>query len=429
MHHNRLYFLDWIRISAFCLLILYHTGMYYVSWDWHVKSPFASDAIEPLMLLSSPWRLGLLFMISGVASAFMLQKLRIGTLLKQRSWRLLLPLVFGMFVIVPPQAYFEVVEKVAYQGGYAEFMRLYVHAYHGFCRASNCLRLPTWNHLWFLAYLWAYTMLGGLLVWLLGMRWRAASDGLGRLLSGWRIVALPVAVLAAARFALADNYPTTHALVDDWYSHAQYFFLFALGALLAMQASFWRQVEALRWTSLGLWLTSWALIVCYWSIPEALAGSADVLQWRPVMRTVYCLCQWAPILTLCGFGHRHLNFDSAQRRYLSEAVFPVYILHQTLIVSMAHWLKPVALAPATEGLILIVLTFTISFAGFEAVRRIALLRPLFGLGAPAAALTSQTSACAPQAPAAVASDAPAPSPRDHRGSMATAGVRSGHPAG
>ncbi len=425
MNHNRLYFLDWIRIFAFCLLIFYHTGMYYVSWDWHVKSPFASDAIEPLMILSSPWRLGLLFMISGVATAFMLQKLRVGTLLRQRSWRLLLPLVFGMFVIVPPQAYFEVVEKVAYQGGYAEFMRLYVQGYHGFCRGSDCLTMPTWNHLWFVAYLWVYTLLGGLLVWLLGSRWQALSDGLGRLLSGWRIVVLPVAVLAAARFGLAERYPSTHALAGDWYNHAQYFFLFVLGALLATQTGLWRQVAALRWTSLGLWLASWALIVCYWSIPDALAGSAEVQQWKPLMRTIYCLCQWTPILTVCGFGQRHLNFDSAKRRYLTQAVFPVYILHQTLIVSMAHWLKPVQLAPATEGLILLVLTFTISFGGFELVRRIALLRPLFGL----AALTSQTSAYAGQDPAAAASGGHGPSHPDHQGSMATAGGHSGHRAG
>ena len=425
MNHNRLYFLDWIRIFAFCLLIFYHTGMYYVSWDWHVKSPFASDAIEPLMILSSPWRLGLLFMISGVATAFMLQKFSVGALLRQRSWRLLLPLVFGMFVIVPPQAYFEVVEKVAYQGSYTEFMRLYVQGYHGFCRGSDCLTMPTWNHLWFVAYLWVYTLLGGLLVWLLGTRWQALSDGLGRLLKGWRIVALPVAVLAAARFGLADRYPSTHALGGDWYNHAQYFFLFVLGALLATQAGFWRQVAALRWTSLGLWLASWALIVCYWSIPEALAGSAEVQQWKPLMRTIYCLCQWAPILTVCGFGQCHLNFDSAKRRYLTQAVFPVYILHQTLIVSMAHWLKPVQLAPATEGLILLVLTFTLSFGGFELVRRIALLRPLFGL----AALTSQTSAYAGQAPAAAASGGHVPSHPDHQGSMATAGGHSDHRAG
>jgi surface polysaccharide O-acyltransferase-like enzyme len=397
MTKPRLYFLDWIRIFAFFVLIFYHTGMYYVTWDWHVKSPYASDAIEPLMILSSPWRLGLLFMISGVATAFMLQKMRVGALLKQRSWRLLVPLIFGMFVIVPPQSYFEVVEKIAYHGSYAEFMRLYVSGYHGFCRGDDCLRMPTWNHLWFVAYLWTYTMIGGLIVWLLGARFQRVSDALGRLLSGWRIVVLPVAVLAAARYLLVDRFPTTHALTNDWYSHSQYFFLFALGALLAMQTGFWARVDALRWTSLGLWLCSWALIVCYWSIPEALATS-EVLQWKPVMRAIYCLCQWAPILTVCGFGHRHLNFDSAKRRYLTEAVFPVYILHQTLIVSMAHWMKPIKLAPGIEGVFLIVLTFGISFGVFEVARRIGVLRPLFGL-------TSQKSAYAAQAPAAMATPA------------------------
>ena len=399
MQNNRLYFLDWIRIFAFFVLIFYHTGMYYVTWDWHVKSSYASDAIEPLMILSSPWRLGLLFMISGVATAFMLKKLRIGALLKQRSWRLLVPLVFGMLVIVPPQSYFEVVEKVGYQGGYAEFMRLYVGGYHGFCRGGDCLAMPTWNHLWFVIYLWAYTMIIGGIAWALGgARLQACSDALGRLLTGWKIIVLPTLVLAAARFALADSFPATHALTNDWYNHAQYFFLFVLGVMLAMQNGFWAKVDGLRWTSLGLWLASWALIVIYWSIPEALAATAEVKQWKPLLRAVYCLGQWTPMLAICGFGHRHLAFDSAKRRYLTEAVFPVYILHQTLIVTMAHWLKPAKLAPGVEGAILIVLTFALSFGVFEVVRRIAVLRPLFGLGR----LTSQTSAYAAQAPATAA---------------------------
>ena len=381
MNQQRLYFLDWIRIFAFFVLILYHTGMYYVTWDWHVKSPYAGDAIEPLMILSSPWRLGLLFMISGVATAFMLKKIRVGALLRQRSWRLLVPLVFGMLVIVPPQAYFEVVEKVAYKGGYGEFMRLYVTGYHGFCRGDDCLDLPTWNHLWFVAYLWVYTMVIGGIAWAMGgARLQACSDALGRLLTGWKIIVLPVMVLTIARFALADRYPATHGLVDDWYNHAQYFFLFVTGAMLAMQNGFWAKVDGLRWTSLGLWLVTWALVVIYWSIPEALHATPQVAQWKPVMRAVYCLGQWTPILAICGFGHRHLGFDSAKRRYLTEAVFPVYILHQTLIVTMAHWLKPVKLAPGIEGGILIVLTFAISFGGFEVMRRVAVLRPLFGLG-------------------------------------------------
>jgi peptidoglycan/LPS O-acetylase OafA/YrhL len=382
-HHrpdHRLYFLDWIRIVAFLVLILYHTGMYYVTWDWHVKSPDAGHAIEPLMILSAPWRLGLLFMISGVATAFMLGKLPVGKLLAQRSWRLLVPLVFGMLVIVPPQAYFEVVEKVAYQGSYGEFMRLYMTGYNGFCRGDDCLAMPTWNHLWFVAYLWTYTMVFGALAWLAGNRCNSWSDALGRLLTGWKIIVVPVVALAVARFALADHFPSSHALAGDWYNHAQYFFLFVTGALLATQARFWSEADRLRWTSLGLWLASWAILVVCYSMPEAMMNDPAMTPWRVLIRLVYCLSQWAPVLAVCGFAHRHISGDSAPRRYLTEAVFPVYILHQTLIVTMAHWLKPVKLAPAVEGVVLVTLTLTISFGVFELVRRVAVLRPLFGLG-------------------------------------------------
>ena len=74
------------------------------------------------------------------------------------------------------------------------------------------------------------------------------------------------------------------------------------------------------------------------------------------------------------------RINSAKRRYLTQAVFPVYILHQTLIVVMAHALKPAHMPPLREGAILVVMTLAISFGAFEIVRRAPLLRPLFGIG-------------------------------------------------
>src|SRR5262249_10090149 len=71
---ERRYDLDWVRIGAFILLIFYHVGMYYVTWDWHVKSPYSSHAVEPLMMLTQPWRLSLLFLVSGVATAYLLER-------------------------------------------------------------------------------------------------------------------------------------------------------------------------------------------------------------------------------------------------------------------------------------------------------------------------------------------------------------------
>ncbi|QGZ38536.1 surface polysaccharide O-acyltransferase-like enzyme [Pseudoduganella flava] len=375
MHNNeRLYFLDWIRICAFFLLILYHTGMYYVTWDWHVKSPQAGHAIEPLMLLSSPWRLSLLFFVSGVASAFLARKLPAGRFLRQRSGRLLLPLLFGMLVIVPPQPYFEVVEKLGYAGSYGDFMGLYLRAYHGFCKDGHCLDLPTWNHLWFVAYLWVYTLvLAALLASIGSARIAAVGTRLARLLTGWKAIVLPAALLGLVRIALKPYFEETHALVDDWFNHATYLPLFLAGAALAGQRAFWRELETLRFAALGIALACWAALVTYHWQPEA------VQTWTTAARAVWALCQWCAIVAVCGFGHRHLGFDSAKRRYLTQAVFPVYIAHQTLIVCFSRLLRTAALPPAVEGLVLVVLTLTASFGIFEVVRRVPLLRPWFGL--------------------------------------------------
>jgi len=377
---TRLFFLDWVRIIAFFVLIVYHVGMYYVTWDWHVKSVDASTAAEPLMLLSSPWRLGLLFMVAGVASSYMLARTRVRSFLGQRSVRLLVPLVFGMLVIVPPQSYLEVVEKVAYAGSYSEFMGLYLTGYGGFCR-EDCLIMPTWNHLWFVAYLWVYTLvLGALVAAMGGARFDALAARAGALLTGWKIVLVPAAVLALARIVLASRYPTTHALVGDWFNHATYGFLFVLGALLGRTPQFWPRLDALRWPALGLAVIGWSALVVWNMLPDAAVPAGQVEAWRLLIRGMVALFAWCAILAVCGFARRHLDVDGPARRYLTDAVFPVYIVHQTLIVVMAHAFKPVRLATGVEALMLIALTVTSSFGIYEAVRRIAVLRPLFGLG-------------------------------------------------
>ncbi|MBV8803485.1 MAG: acyltransferase family protein, partial [Sinobacteraceae bacterium] len=226
---ERRYDLDWVRIGAFILLIFYHVGMYYVTWDWHVKSPHSSHALEPLMMLTQPWRLSLLFLVSGVATAYLLERkgLRNG-FLAQRSIRLLVPLLFGMAVIVPPQSYLEVVEKISYAGSYVDFLKKYFTAYHGFCRGSDCLLLPTWNHLWFVAYLWVYTAVLCLAVWIapavVGWLRRLTEAKLG----GLGIVFWPIVLLAAVRLLLFKLYPPNHALAGDWYNHLTYGTIFLL---------------------------------------------------------------------------------------------------------------------------------------------------------------------------------------------------------
>jgi peptidoglycan/LPS O-acetylase OafA/YrhL len=367
---SRRYDLDWVRIGAFMLLIFYHVGMYYVTWDFHVKSDHASSTIEPLMMLTSPWRLSLLFLVSGVATAYLLAR--------GSGNFMLVPLVFGMAVIVPPQSYLEVVEKVGYGGSFAQFYRLYITGYHGFCR-EDCLIMPTWNHLWFVAYLWVYTLVLFILVWLAPRIIPWLKEQAERRLAGLGVLLWPIALLAAARIGLVARFPANHALVGDWYNHASYFPVFLLGFALAGTRAPWEALQRFRWHSLGAAILGWSSLCTYFGIYAAdTAVPPEALRW--LMRGVFGAQQWLAIAAVLGFAHRHLMRDNAARRYLTAAIFPVYILHQTVIIVLAHALKPANMAPPVEGLLLIMTTAAACFLAYELIRRIRILQPLFGVG-------------------------------------------------
>ncbi len=372
--------LDWVRILAFALLVPYHVGMYYVSWDWHVKSPELVPALEPLMILSSPWRLTLLFLVSGVATASLRAKLPTG-FLSQRSWRLLLPLLFGMFVIVPPQVFFELVEKVpgGYHAGYLNFMADYVKGGDLYCMApGDCIDGPTWNHLWFIAYLWAYTVVAWAACRLLPQSWRdKAGNFVQRACSGQSILWWPMLCLVAARVLVYPHSPSTHDLVDDGYNHLQYGLAFALGYFLAAGDGAWEQLKRQRHRMLLLATASYvamlAGLIHFENVEVVPSG------WLALLRSLWGVMEWSAIAAILGYARAWNPKDSPLLRYLTMAVFPFYILHQTVIVVLAHGMKPLHIAPALEGPLLIVATFALCLLGYEIIRRIAWLRPLFGL--------------------------------------------------
>jgi len=202
-------------------------------------------------------------------------------------------------------------------------------------------------------------------------------------LTGWRLIVLPVAVLALVRILLYSRFPTTHALVDDWYNHAVSIPAFLLGFALAKSGPLRERLIAARWVSLALAVTAYVAVARYswvWRGDHVVSPPTAL---RMLMRGVYCLDQWAPIAAVLGFGAKHLNRDAPALRYLTLAVFPFYIVHQTLIVVGAHYLARLNLPQGLEAAILVVGTFAGCFATFEIVRRVNWLRPLFGLKAQA----------------------------------------------
>jgi hypothetical protein len=367
--------LDWVRIAAFGLLILYHVGMLYVSWGFHIKSEHRITALEPLMLVLNPWRLALLFLVSGAATRFMLRKYAIGPLLRSRSFRLLIPLIFGMLVIVPPQAYDQIVESLGYPAGFLDFYTQHYFSFGAqFCRPGPCIVLPTWNHLWFVVYLWVYTMaLGAVVVAFPGLiGW--VERRLAPVLSGVLLPIVPSVMFAVYRLALLPSFPSTHALFGDWYNHALFATVFLLGFLLARADAFWDAIERQRWLALGFaagFFLSWLAV--RWASPSPLLKIYGGI--------AYGFYQWLCIIAVLGFARRWLTVDSAARKYLTDAIFPYYIVHQTAIILIAHELHGLDLPTWLEAGIVISGTFAACVLTYEIARRVAILRPLFGLRA------------------------------------------------
>lgn len=370
----RLPFLDGLRVAAFALLIPYHVGMYYVTWDWHVKSAAASEALEPFMQLSSPWRLGLLFLIAGAAcQGLFARRGALGTL-KDRSLRLLLPLVFGMAVIVTPQAYFEVLTKVPAQlpgdGGYLDFWQAYLHG-GKYCRGNDCMDVPTWNHLWFLPYLWLYAVTGALLARFIRLP--------GELrLPAWAWLLLPAVPLALMRIYIKPRFPIEHDLVHDLYNHLQYGWLFALGwaSRTPFAAEFWAAARRLRWVALAVALAGWALLLVFnQQYAEVTPGAAMLT----AARTLRGSLTWFAIVAACGWAQRAFTQETPWLREASKAVFCLYILHQSVIVVLTQALRPWSLPWGLEAVLLIVLTFAVCVPAYLLARRVPGLALLLGI--------------------------------------------------
>ncbi|MFN5083221.1 acyltransferase family protein [Brevundimonas sp.] len=380
--------LDWIRVGAFFLLIFYHVGVFYEADDWHTSSPRPIEGIELVMSLSSPWRLGLLFLIAGCATRFLVDRdppglVSAGRFAASRTLRLFVPLVFGMLVIIPPQTFYQV---LYYTPELAEslprFYALYLSGEHAWDIIT-----PTWNHLWFVAYLWVYSLL--LAVLLAGGRrpLEALGRALERPLSTPLVLIAPIVGLGLAR-QLYPVFDRSHALVDDWYLHSVYVPLFLFGFLTAQSDSIRRALIRYRWAALaialGAWLAWRGYLAAWDGLPWGLTSwplleATPPAPLRVAMRFAYGAVQWGAMAAILGFGARHLAFDHPVLRYLTPAVFPLYILHQTITVVAGYYLPGLGLPLGVEALVLVAVTFGGAFLGYEIIRRVAPLRPLFGL--------------------------------------------------
>lgn len=333
----RRYDLDWLRVIAIITLLFYHTGMIYVSWGWHIKSLVHSQPMEEVMRWLHRWRMPLLFFISGAGAFFALKKRSYGRYAGERVTRLLVPLIFGMFVIVPPQIYYEWLSIGQFTGSFADF---YPNVF-GFQPYQDGGKggAFSWHHLWFICYLFVYSLISipffrflrtqpGQTV-INGIAWLVSRPG------GLMILVVPIIISQAV---LGLYFPDeTHALVNDWPYFTNNLLLFWYGYLLVCSPNFTPQLATQRRVYLAITLS--CTVILYGMRLVFTPEQVDDVSPVDVIYDIngYCLTI-ASILMTIGYGYRYLNKNHRILPYLNQAVYPFYILHQTVIVVIGYYL-------------------------------------------------------------------------------------------
>ena len=399
-HSSRRYDIDALRVIAFGLLIIYHTGMFYVAdWGWHIKSAYTVEWLQEPMRFMNQWRMSLLFVISGLALSFVWARYPTGKLLSRRLWRLGLPLLFGMAVVVAPQPYIEAVSNGVISTGFFEFWGKYLtfNDFPGEAWGGENLIVWTWNHLWYLAYLLLYTLLLPLIA--APLHGPLAPLHRGFLaLRGWRIIVVPLLPLMVAGLVVFPAFPyVNHSLINDFYAHAMYGTLFLYGFMIGRHEPLWAELARLRYALLGTATLAYAAL----RLQDFWAGeNAGTIVETLAIFNVY-LNRWTWILTLLAFAFVHLNRPVRGLAYATAAIFPWYMLHQTITVVAGYVLAPAALGPVVEPALVFGLTVAGCYALYEfVIRRIRVLHPLFGVSLPPMADSKTRSQSAGGAPAA-----------------------------
>jgi peptidoglycan/LPS O-acetylase OafA/YrhL len=353
-------FLDWLRVIAIFVLFFFHTGMIFVGWGWHIVNSQTIPSLVWPMDIAHRLRMPLLFVIAGAGMWFALQRRNAGRFLQERTLKLLLPLIVGMFLVVPPQIYYERLLHGQWLGDYAGF---YV------TRVLQFIPYPTgdfsWHHLWFVAYLYVYVLLLlPAMLWWKRIRPHVAP-GMWLFLLG-----LPLGVNEAL---LKPLFPEIHTLASDWYIFNHYLLLTAYGYFMASMPGVWKWLSEFRRWSLVAGLTSFILLISLFNTGVILHDSvADGLGAN--------IFTWLWVMVFLGYGYRYLSFVNPLLIWARAASYPFYILHQTIIVVIGYYVIQCAWTPWTKYFVILLLSMSACLILYEGcVRRFAALRLVFGM--------------------------------------------------
>jgi hypothetical protein len=358
---------------AFSAVFLYHSSRFFDSDWWHIKNATSSSLADMLKGIFDLWGMPLIFVISGASIYFALRPGGTIRFLRDRVLRLLVPLAFGILALGPPQVYLTRLTHGEFQGRFMEFLPLYFRDWNVW--GGNF----AWSgvHLWYLEDLLLFTLvLLPLFVALKSQRAQRYTMLLGRMSSTSGMIflwALPLAIVLIVSDPLGVLGP---GLSEDMSRIVVYPIFLVYGFLVFSDGE--TQLAIIRQRRISL-----ALAAC---LTLAVGIVADALEQQPSLihfilgMAMASLLIWSSILTILGYGMRHLTTPNGLLSYANEAVLPFYVLHQPVILAIGFFITPLTLPILAKYLTIAPLAFGITLGLYDfGVRRWDPMRRIFGL--------------------------------------------------
>jgi len=375
----RLHYLDWLRVLAILMVFLYHASKPFDVNTWHVQNAQRSEGIMVFLGFFYPWGMPFFFLIAGTGTWFALRRRTGRQYAEERVKRLLIPYIAGCILLWPIMLYLQwlhitrlpIGQEGSWQGTFGQFVLLH-HA--GFS--------PRWFgevgfHLWFLGFLFCFSLLGlPLFLWLKGKSGQAFLSRLAGICTRRGGILIFVVPLVVVRALFVPWFPAEH----DWSDFFYLMTFFVLGFVLYSREEFQRAIRRdwfiLLSTSILTTVAFAALALAIGFDPYQPTGTfPEIVLWIVISINGWC---WSTFMLYIGM--RHLNFTNRWLAYGTDMVLPFFMLHQPVIIAVAFFVVQWEAGIAPKMVAVVAGSFILTVAIYELiVRRIGPLRTAFGM--------------------------------------------------
>jgi peptidoglycan/LPS O-acetylase OafA/YrhL len=368
---DRRWDIDWLRIVVVLMLVPYHTARIFDYEPFFIKNNQLTEALTYWFVrVGDAFAMELLFLLAGASTWFALRRRSGGRYTIERFQRLLIPFIFGLFVLAPPNAYFALRNHTNYQGSFIEF-------YPNFFQVSPAGFLDftggfTIAHLWFILFLFIFSLLAlPLFLYLKGKSGLRAIKFLAGFLSRSGAIFLLVIPLFLTEW-LIDL--TSNLILFIFF----YFIFFIYGYILIADERFDEPID--RYKRVALILGP-VLYIVLGVLPDTIKPDwFGLIYYRSIF-------PWLAIIAALGYAKKYLNappkrkLSAAFLMYFGEASYPFYLLHQTVLVAIGFYVVLWSTVIPVKYITIAFITYIATIFIYEfVVRRTNVTRFLFGMG-------------------------------------------------